>query len=168
LDPERIKKIAELFRAEVKGHLSSLSDNLASLERNPTSQSVKARVEEIFRLFHTLKGCSRALGVVGIEVVCQRLENLFNEVRMGSRKVDAELLELAVKCLETVRSVQDCGIQVSETDPRIQEFLNRYAAFAKSQGIAEPAPKPGEAVFKTPEPAPKTEVVFRPPDAKKP
>ena len=152
MDPEKARKLANLFRAEVKDHLAALSDNLLALEKQPEAATSKSAVEEIFRSFHTLKGCSRALGAKGIEVICHRLEDQFSQIRSGKRAIDPGLVDLSLKGLDAVRGLQETEIEVPETDPRVQEFLGLVSVALG--GSPRPPSSPPRATTTTPAQAP--------------
>ncbi|MBI4864944.1 MAG: hybrid sensor histidine kinase/response regulator [Candidatus Riflebacteria bacterium] len=140
MDPAKKKKLVALFRAEVNDHLGNLSEHLLVLEKKPATESPKSEVEEIFRSFHTLKGCARALGAKGIEVVCHRLEEIFSKVRSGKRPVDPPLTDVSLKGLDVIRELQSGEIEIMEDDPRVLGFLSHLSG-VMAAGPSSPAPE---------------------------
>ena len=72
------KRLLATFRIEAEEHLNSLSSGLLELEKLPSSERKEQIVETIFRVAHSIKGASRAVGATDAEIVCQSIEEIFS------------------------------------------------------------------------------------------
>ena len=159
---ERAQRLLALFASEIDEHLVSLSDNLLAVER--AGAAAPERVDEIFRSYHTLKGSSRAVGATGLEAVCHRFEDLLAKVRAGERSLDPELVELALRSLDTIRAVREAGIDISSSDPLVSGFLDQLDAVLSDNDEPEAPPaRPVEETLFEPPPPPPEERLPEPP-----
>ncbi|MEO0601937.1 MAG: ATP-binding protein, partial [Myxococcota bacterium] len=62
---------------------------LARLARDPTE---RAAVDEAFRAIHTVRGDSGVMGAGQVELVCRRLEGIFEELRSGEAVSTARIV----------------------------------------------------------------------------
>lgn len=65
------------FRTEAAEHMQTITDGLLALEKRPPHGDERALVATVFRAAHSVKGASRAVDLVGVESLCQSLEDQF-------------------------------------------------------------------------------------------
>ncbi|MDO9320968.1 MAG: response regulator [Pseudomonas sp.] len=101
LDREALRqRLLASFRVEAEERLGVLADGLANwCEAGASSESI----ESLFREVHSLKGASRAAGLLPIEQLCHAWESLLSVVRRGQLSLTAERVEL---CRHTLKAVQ--------------------------------------------------------------
>jgi two-component system chemotaxis sensor kinase CheA len=88
------------FHEECLENLTLIGQGLIALEDTDRPSTV---VNELFRAVHTVKGGARMLGIRKMEALTHRMETLLDQVRQGTRTVDAVLIDVLLdgcRCLE--------------------------------------------------------------------
>lgn len=88
-DPE-MAEIFESFVVETKETLEKLDLDLVQLESSPEDSDL---LNEIFRSFHTVKGTSGFLGLVKMQALTHRLEDILNKLRKGEAKLSTKIMD---------------------------------------------------------------------------
>src|SRR3990167_2633871 len=96
------KELRDLFKAEGGEHVQRLNDGLLRLEKNPKDIAV---LEEVFREAHSLKGAARMVGVVDVEEMAHKLEDIFGAVKKGAVTLTSEIIDSMFKTLDTIRKL---------------------------------------------------------------
>jgi chemotaxis protein histidine kinase CheA len=99
MDEER-KEYIKLFKDESSEYLSTLNRIIVELEKEPDNKQI---TEEIYRIFHTLKGMAASLGFTEIETISHDLEEkmeFFKE--KGEAKVKAEVIDEVFKGIDKI------------------------------------------------------------------
>jgi two-component system, chemotaxis family, sensor kinase CheA len=94
-DPE----IAELFIAEALDHLGTIEAALLALDDRPDDVGL---LNDIFRPFHTVKGNSGALGLISLQEVAHRVENLLDLARSGRHRMGATEIDLVLRAVDVL------------------------------------------------------------------
>ncbi len=135
-----VSQYLEIFIDETSEHIQSLSDNIMALESEPDNQDV---VNEIFRAAHSLKGMAGTMGFKRMQHVTHDMENVFQEVRNETIKVDSDMIDLLFQCLDAIegylaiiKATSDEGTNDNEA---IIQKLNGFLKSAEEAGDAEPA-----------------------------
>jgi two-component system, chemotaxis family, sensor kinase CheA len=89
LDPD-MAEIFESFVVETNETLEKLDLDLVKLESNPDNTDL---LNEIFRSFHTVKGTSGFLGLVKMQALTHRLEDILNKLRKGEVKLNTTIMD---------------------------------------------------------------------------
>ncbi len=88
-DPD-MAEIFESFVVETKETLEKLDLDLVQLESSPENADL---LNEIFRSFHTIKGTSGFLGLVKMQALTHRLEDILNKLRKGETKATSNIMD---------------------------------------------------------------------------
>ncbi|HEY3898540.1 MAG TPA: response regulator [Chthoniobacter sp.] len=93
-DDDFLKKLRATFQVEAREHLEAIAGGLLELETASDPETVRQRIERIFRAAHSLKGAARAVDFVDVESRCQSLEDTFatwkrSQVAPGAGSLDA-------------------------------------------------------------------------------
>ena len=88
-DPE-MTEIFESFVVETKETLEKLDLDLVQLESSPDDADL---LNEIFRSFHTVKGTSGFLGLVKMQALTHRLEDILNNLRKGEAILTSPIMD---------------------------------------------------------------------------
>lgn len=139
------EEILQDFLVEAGEILEQLSEQLVELESRPDDADL---LNAIFRGFHTVKGGAGFLQLNELVECCHIAENVFDILRKGERRVDAELMDVVLEALDTVNSMFGQVRERSEVTPATSELL---AALSR---LAEPASAdaPAAVVEAAPEP----------------
>jgi two-component system, chemotaxis family, sensor kinase CheA len=137
------EEILQDFLVEAGEILEQLSEQLVELESRPDDADL---LNAIFRGFHTVKGGAGFLQLNELVECCHIAENVFDILRKGERRVDAELMDVVLEALDTVNSMFGQVRERSDITPATPELLaalSRLAEPASADEIAAaPAPAP--------------------------
>ena len=102
-DPE----LGTLFIAEALDHLGTIEAALLELDERPEDTGL---LNDIFRPFHTVKGNASALGIVSVERVAHKVENLLDLARSGKIRVGAPEVDLVLRSVDVLTMmIHDVG-----------------------------------------------------------
>ena len=148
------EEILQDFLVEAGEILEQLSEQLVELESRPDDMDL---LNAIFRGFHTVKGGAGFLQLHTLVECCHIAENVFDILRKGERRVDAELMDVVLQALDSVNEMFGQVREREEPTPASPELLAALARLAEPAG-SEPAPVPAAPVAAAPvvaaEPAP--------------
>ncbi|PYB69966.1 chemotaxis protein CheA [Pseudomonas sp. LB-090624] len=140
------EEILQDFLVEAGEILEQLSEQLVELESRPDDADL---LNAIFRGFHTVKGGAGFLQLNELVECCHIAENVFDVLRKGERRVDAELMDVVLEALDTVNSMFGQVRERTEVTPATPELLAALSRLAEPGGadaVAAPAPVAGVAV----------------------
>ncbi len=134
-------EILQDFLIEAGEILETLNEELVTLEQRPDDLDM---LNAVFRGFHTIKGGASFLSLDGLVEVCHRAEDVFNVLRNGERKVDAELMDAVLQVLDVVNAMfaeVQGGQMPTPADPALLAML---------EGLAVPGAGAGDAATEAP------------------
>ncbi|HYQ72952.1 MAG TPA: Hpt domain-containing protein [Gammaproteobacteria bacterium] len=135
------EEILGIFFDESATELQLLAELVASLDVVPVSVDV---LEEISRIFHTLKGNSRMLGALSLGEFAYVVEDFVNNALKGSVAVDAGFIELLARSCQAMRQlVEQVKVPGSSPDMDIEALVADVVRM--NCGVAAGAPTAGEA-----------------------
>ncbi len=151
-----VSQYLEIFIDETNEHIQSLSDNIMALEQEPDNKDV---VNEIFRAAHSLKGMAGTMGFKRMQHMTHDMENVFQEVRNDTIKVDSDMIDLLFQCLdaiegylENIKETSDEGTNDNEAIiQKLNGFLKHAEAAAQQGAEAAPAETESAPANDTPE-----------------
>lgn len=88
-DPD-MKEIFDSFLVETIEILDKLDLDLVQLEKSPDDNDL---LNDIFRSFHTIKGTSGFLGLVKLQQVTHRCEDILNKLRKGEAALNGNIMD---------------------------------------------------------------------------
>lgn len=110
----------EAFVEESRSLITELNNLLLELEKDPNNVEV---MNSIFRIAHTLKGNSAAMGFDGLSELAHAIEDLLDALRQGKTQMDDELMNAifnGVDMLEVMlNEVMEAGEPQSDPDKLI-------------------------------------------------
>ena len=144
------EEILQDFLVEAGEILEQLSEQLVELESRPDDMSL---LNAIFRGFHTVKGGAGFLQLNELVECCHIAENVFDIMRKGERRVDAELMDVVLEALDAVNGMFNQvreRVELTPASPELLAALARLAEPASAQAVspavaeveAEPEPEP--------------------------
>ncbi|MBF8767385.1 chemotaxis protein CheA [Pseudomonas putida] len=142
------EEILQDFLVEAGEILEQLSEQLVELESRPDDADL---LNAIFRGFHTVKGGAGFLQLNELVECCHIAENVFDVLRKGERRVDAELMDVVLEALDAVNGMFAQVRERSEVTPATPELLAALARLAEP-GSADAAPAPAAPVPVEPAP----------------
>ena len=100
-------ELANLFIAEALDHLGTIEVKLLELDERPEDTNL---LNDIFRPFHTVKGNASALGIVSVERVAHKVENLLDLARSGRVQVGETEVDLVLRAVDVLSlMINDVG-----------------------------------------------------------
>ena len=104
-------ELANLFIAEALDHLGTIEVKLLELDERPEDTTL---LNDIFRPFHTVKGNASALGIVSVERVAHRVENLLDLARSGRIQVGETEVDLVLRAVDVLSlMINDVGLRLA-------------------------------------------------------
>ncbi len=137
------EEILQDFLVEAGEILEQLSEQLVELESRPDDADL---LNAIFRGFHTVKGGAGFLQLNELVECCHIAENVFDILRKGERRVDAELMDVVLEALDTVNSMFGQVRERSDVTPATPELLAALSRLAEPASADEVAATPAPVV----------------------
>jgi len=137
------EEILQDFLVEAGEILEQLSEQLVELESRPDDADL---LNAIFRGFHTVKGGAGFLQLNELVECCHIAENVFDILRKGERRVDAELMDVVLEALDTVNSMFGQVRERSDITPATPELLAALSRLAEPASADEVAAAPAPVV----------------------
>lgn len=95
------EELRNLYKAASTEHIQNIESALLHLENNPQDQ---AKLEQLLREMHSLKGDSRMLGVKDVETLTHQLEEIIGTVKRG-KTLSSELFNSLYQGLDAIRKI---------------------------------------------------------------
>jgi two-component system chemotaxis sensor kinase CheA len=137
------EEILQDFLVEAGEILEQLSEQLVELESRPDDADL---LNAIFRGFHTVKGGAGFLQLNELVECCHIAENVFDILRKGERRVDAELMDVVLEALDTVNSMFGQVRERTDITPATPELLAALSRLAEPASADEVAAAPAPVV----------------------
>lgn len=132
-----ITQYLEIFIEESKEHLQGLNTSLLELEKGSTNKDV---INEVFRSAHTLKGMAATMGFKGMTALTHDMENVLSEIRNDNIKVNANLLDVLLLCLDALEQfVENIIATGSEGKNNSEDLIVKLNAILNGQNSSDQA-----------------------------
>ncbi|MCB2308812.1 chemotaxis protein CheA [Clostridium estertheticum] len=117
-----------MFLEESMENLQTLNESLLELEQNPEDID---KLNEIFRVAHTIKGMAATMGFSQMAELTHNMENILSEFREGKLKVNEKVVTVLFRCLDTLeKMVNNISEDISE-EISIDEILKDLLEMAE-------------------------------------
>ena len=100
-DDDFNKEMARQFVQDASDLLNELESSILELEKEPGNAT---HIENVFRLFHNLKGNSGFLGYLDIQEICHKAETFLDKIRNGNIQTSAEQISFLTDIVDFLRS----------------------------------------------------------------
>lgn len=130
----------EMFLGESMDNLQTLNESLLELEQNPDDMD---KLNEIFRVAHTIKGMAATMGFSDIAELTHKMEDVLSEFREGKLKVTQNVVTVLFGCLDTLEKMVNNIEEGIEDKVDITDIMNKLIAIkeATDSGGEEAAEK---------------------------
>jgi len=132
---EADSEILQDFLIEATEILEQLNDQLLELEKSPDDNEL---LNAVFRGFHTIKGGASFLSLDNLVEVCHVSEDIFNQLRNGEKQVDANLMDVILRVLDTLNDMFETLRGGEEPGPADPELLAQLRALRDGAPLDEP------------------------------
>ncbi|GAB4191963.1 MAG: hybrid sensor histidine kinase/response regulator [Coleofasciculaceae cyanobacterium] len=147
------EELRNLYKVASADHIQKIEAGLLHLEKNPVDG---AKLEQLLRETHSLKGDSRMLGVKDAETLTHQMEDILGAVKRGERILTPPIFERLYLGLDAIRKIaqeavtgQSAGISVfhvlaqlmgadsDEALPEMQETVTEANGAVSAQRLQE-------------------------------
>lgn len=166
LDPEMMRQLMLMFKAELSEQSQMITDGLLALEKGVSGEQRKECLDRIFRAAHNIKGAARGIDARDIASVAHSLETLFNKFRREGMAVSSRSIDLCLLGLDRMQLIMTALESDQPLGFDLQDLLaqlNGRQEVALDTEIAVGSAKKNEpavsvtTVVSTPAPVPATE-----------
>ena len=128
----------EMFLGESMDNLQTLNESLLELEQNPDDMD---KLNEIFRVAHTIKGMAATMGFSDIAELTHKMEDVLSEFREGKLKVTQNVVTVLFGCLDTLEKMVNNIEEGIDDKVDISDIMTKLIAIkeATDNGGAETA-----------------------------
>lgn len=109
-----------MFLEESLDNLQTLNESLLDLEQNPEDND---KVNEIFRVAHTIKGMAATMGFNDVAELTHKMEDVLAKFRDGELKVTQEVVTVLFDCLDTLERMIDNIQSSSDENVNIEDII---------------------------------------------
>lgn len=117
-----------MFLEESMENLQTLNEALLDLEQNPSNID---KVNEIFRVAHTIKGMAATMGFSTIAELTHKMEDVLSKFREGRLEVSRSVVTVLFDCLDTLEKM------VSNIELDNNEFIDITNIISKLEEVAD-------------------------------
>lgn len=140
-----IDSIWAQFAIETEEHLEAMEQILVVAESGGIGMEEVAR---LFRSFHSVKGLSKALDLLGMEKLSHRAEDLLGLVRDGTAVLDGPAAALLLEAVDELKALREKAVAEHADGEAPQALLERlqevFMAAGGAGGEPEVEPQPEE------------------------
>ncbi|PJI09814.1 MULTISPECIES: chemotaxis protein CheA [Clostridium] len=118
-----------IFLEESMDNLQTLNEALLQLEQEPDNVD---KLNEIFRVAHTIKGMAATMGYNTMAALTHKMEDVLSEFRDGQLKVTQEVVTVLFKCLDTLEQMVDNIQNGEEEGVPVDDIISKLEAISGS------------------------------------
>ncbi|MFM9268015.1 hybrid sensor histidine kinase/response regulator [Tychonema sp. BBK16] len=130
------EELRDVFKIASEEHLQKLDDGLLYLEQHPGDS---AKLEELLRETHSLKGDAGMLGVKSVASLSHQIEHILGGVKRGETQLNGDIIDRLSQGLDAIRRL------VNEAVTGEDSGVNTFYILASMMG-ASSKPQPQNAV----------------------
>ena len=127
----------KLFLDELDEQVQNLEKEILKLEENADQETI----ESVFRIVHTIKGNSKAIGFENLAVLTHHLENILEDVRSDSLILNADIIELILKCIDRIQIIKNSIVKSEENNINILDLIQALKKFEQNKSEVSPPDK---------------------------
>lgn len=109
-----------MFLEESMDNLQNLNEALLDLEQNPNNID---KVNEIFRVAHTIKGMAATMGYSNIAELTHKMEDVLSRFREGKLSVTRNVVTVLFDCLDTLEKMVSNIEDGNDEDVEIKNII---------------------------------------------
>jgi len=140
--------ILRVFLIETNEGLTRLEESLVGLEAHPESLE---KLNDVFRIMHTLKGNAGTLGFPSVSEMAHAVEDILDRLRGGQLLLEAGLVTLLLRSVDTLRQMVVAAVAGAEESfpeqvallTQLREETPRAALTAAAHDLGERRRSPG-------------------------
>ncbi|OPF50480.1 chemotaxis protein CheA [Clostridium baratii] len=110
-----VSQYMNIFLEEVMDNLQILNESLLKLEKNP--QNIE-KINEIFRIAHTIKGMAATMGFNKMTELTHKMEDVLSKFKNGELTANEEIVTVLFGCLDilekSINSISESGEEIND------------------------------------------------------
>ena len=133
-----LDKLKEIFKVEVDELIDSAEDVLISIEKDKENEDL---MNEIFRIFHSIKGSAGVVGFEDMAFFAHGVENVLDRVRNKEVSITKGLISLILDSVDIIKDLVQFYFQETAFDEQKIDKVN--SSLSRFMGVNEdisPAP----------------------------
>ena len=119
------------FLEEAEEYLESLNGDLIAFEKDPSDRRL---INNLFRIMHTLKSSAAAVGMDAFSEFAHDAEDLIQQFRSGSIKVDKDIIDILFAVFDEMKSCITLAWEEREAEVDFTSLTNRMHNLYKKKG----------------------------------
>jgi two-component system, chemotaxis family, sensor kinase CheA len=119
-----------MFLEESMDNLQNLNESLLQLEQEPENID---KLNEIFRVAHTIKGMAATMGFSVMAELTHKMEDVLTKFRDGELKVTQRVVTVLFQCLDTLEVMVNNITEGNNETVSIDEIISNLEAIAKDE-----------------------------------
>jgi two-component system chemotaxis sensor kinase CheA len=123
-----------MFIEESMENLQTLNECLLELEQNSDDLD---KVNEIFRVAHTIKGMAATMGYSTIAELTHKMEDVLSKFRDGKLKVSVDVISTLFQCLDTLESMTNNVAEGVDEEVDITDIIAKLEKIGAVSGKVE-------------------------------
>ncbi|MEG4860790.1 hybrid sensor histidine kinase/response regulator [Microcoleus sp. K1-B6] len=132
------QELRDVFKVASQEHLQKLDDGLLYLEQHPSDL---AKLEQLLRETHSLKGDAGMLGVKNVASLAHQMEHILGAVKRGETQLNSEISDRLSQGLDAMRKL------VNEAVTGEDSGVNTFYILASMMGASsEPQPQAAASI----------------------
>ena len=137
-DQAFLEELKKDFFDEATNLIQLSEDNILILEKDPANMEA---VNEIFRVFHTIKGGAASLELDRIAAFTHEVENLLDDIRRGVIKMGDDIFDTLLNSIDLIKNFMALAQDEKEPDEGLEkETTAKIIKLLKSGGETSQAP----------------------------
>lgn len=118
-----------MFLEESMDNLQTLNESLLQLEQQPDDID---KLNEIFRVAHTIKGMAATMGFTHMAELTHKMEDVLSKFREGELKVTQRVVTVLFECLDTLEQMVNIISEGSEEIVPIDNIILQLESISKA------------------------------------
>lgn len=130
-----------MFLEESMDNLQTLNESLLELEQNPDDLN---KVNEIFRVAHTIKGMAATMGFSQMAELTHKMEDVLSKFREGELNVNQKVVTVLFECLDTLENMVNSIQEGNGEETNIEFIISELQSLTSVSIEAEVSSKEAE------------------------
>ncbi|WP_411170312.1 chemotaxis protein CheW [Clostridium sp. MB05] len=122
-----------MFLEESMDNLQTLNEALLDLEQEPNNID---KVNEIFRVAHTIKGMAATMGFNNIAELTHKMEDVLSKFREGKLKVTSNVVTVLFDCLDTLERMVSNIEEGNDEEIEIENIIRALESVADDKNVS--------------------------------
>lgn len=132
MNGNNVDKLKEIFKSEVDELIEDSEEVLVALETDVGNVEL---INEIFRIFHSIKGSAGVVGFNDMAHFSHGVENILDRVRQGELKISKNLISLILESIDILKNFIDYYFGGPPVDTQKIEKIE--ASLSRFKGVVE-------------------------------